>query len=702
MNWKRTAICICVWVVCWLVGLAQLSAPCSPEIIWKDQFGGLEFQGPNLTGQFVLGQSFNGSWTRRPISWFEFFTAKTALENAGGFRLRLLEGGDPPKNQNELTKRTIRTGLIKSGQEIRIDGLNISAAIWNFMEVWPRNLNGFYLIVETSLKRPSGAVKFWMAKHSGWGNDKSELLTFAPDGTVVSQTLAGHLHLKVGRHDGLEPPLTRLLRRKAGRYGLIGATIASLAVVFLIPGLIGRLHRRLARSRVEQATVWFWVGLGVSIGLYLAFRCLFEHFPTDYLWDATSGTVWDAFTPGKLGVMLWSPSGLGVSAVVQRLISPEAINYFAPAVLIGASYLTAYSMSGSLTAALTLAMAVSFGIPLAFSTYFHTTTIQAYFLLSYVQINLLAGYKLIRGTTKPGRWKLVFAVSLVLAAAAYEMWLNYFAFLLVAGCFLLIIRRRIPPAIQSGKVIFMLLTALAVCLAYGGFRIWFGVPDQVYQTNVSKGGEEEMWLRYDNPAPMIDDFISNELTYLYAALTRPLPPLLVNDLSIFFFGRKISDQNRHEFGSTTYYHHLFQYRYLAGAAAMVFFYYLIKMIRCSFTRGDPVCLSVALILLLILTGHSVHSLIKFRDVFFIIPKAYKYALSALGAANLIALLVWKMRDKFSRASDYFSVVLLVWGTVIFSAFFQPQYLIKMISLTGHATRSAYYPDPIRALLLLFS
>ena len=700
MTWRRAIICLGAWVGFWLVGLAHLSYPISPAINWEIQEGSRIETTSGAESGVHIGQALVNSWIGRGLSYIEAYTQKEADQPGGEARLRLLRGSRAPRTEAEIDQRVLRQGRVVVRQSPHMAELGVIH--WSFEEVLPRTKAGYYLMVDMVDNSGGASSGFWLTGSTTPEPYAFELTTEPADSAIYYQPQDGSLHLKIGRHDGLEPPLTRLLRRKTGRYGLIGAMIASLAAVFLIPGLIDRLHQGCSESRAKRPTVWFWGGLVVSIGSYLAFRCLFEYFPTDYLWNAASGTVWDAFTPGKLGVMLWSPSGLGVSAVVQRLISPEAINYFAPAVLIGASYLTAYSMSGSLTAALTLAVVVSFGIPLAFSTYFHATTIQAYFLLSYVQINLLAGYKLIRGTTKPGRWKLVFAVSLVLAAAAYEMWLNYFAFLLVAGCFLLIIRRRIPPAIQSGKVIFMLLTALAVCLAYGGFRIWFGVPDEVYQTKVSGGGEEEMWLRYDNPAPMIDDFISNELTYLYAALTRPLPPLLVNDLSIFFFGRKINDQNRHEFGSTTYYHHLFQYRYLAGAAAMVFFYFLIKMIRCSFTRGDPVCLSVALILLLILTGHSVHSLIKFRDVFFIIPKAYKYALSALGAANLIAFLVWKMRYKFSRASDYFSVVLLVWGTVIFSAFFQPQYLIKMISLTGHATRSAYYPDPIRALLLLFS
>lgn len=153
------------------------------------------------------------------------------------------------------------------------------------------------------------------------------------------------------------------------------------------------------------------------------------------------------------------------------------------------------------------------------------------------------------------------------------------------------------------------------------------------------GNESEMIFGYAYLSLALEDLLSNIITYNYLMLTSYLPPFLTGSISDYQIGGQAIIDSQHgyheQFSGMTAIHHVFFWRYYAGAAFVIYAYFLAKTTRRALIKFESTAVIVASLLMLIGTGAAIHWVVKFRPYLSVPLLTYRTTTGLLAVSLLL-------------------------------------------------------------------
>ena len=289
-------------------------------------------------------------------------------------------------------------------------------------------------------------------------------------------------------------------------------------------------------------------------------------------------------------------------------------------------------------------------------------------------------------------WRLAFAFSILLNILAYEGWLDVLVVVWAATPFLYVGLRRMERLADAAR----LVRAAGVLTAAGVFYIFVKVTWEFGQV---AGSESDVLFNYDSLWLMADDLISNLFTHTYLAVSNFLPPMFVGSSSMYLFGPDKLIDAQHGYHDQFLYlvpmHHVFFWRYYAGAAFVMVCFALYKSVTRVWRQPTAWNLALLVFLLMILLPGSTHSMIKYRPMNSMPAMTYHVTVGVIGAGLLISWLVVSAQRRWSPRMAGVLVV-AVWATLFYGALARPVYLAHMAAQAGLG--NLLYPNPMKALV----
>lgn len=390
------------------------------------------------------------------------------------------------------------------------------------------------------------------------------------------------------------------------------------------------------------------------------------------------------------GTYHWFTTGLTVVKIFEQVASRNTVYYWLNGALIIASFVCAWGMSRSLVFSFTMAIAMAFGTQ--FSWVHICSSITAFYLyVIYLEVNVVCLFKTL--TTGTRRWRIAYVVSLIILALNHEQWLDYLTCLVLGCAFLWFFARKHGPDTLKPQVVFVLVSSLLIAAIYLGVRLQFGGQQH------RPGDESEMIFAYQSRTLAAEDILCNVFTYLYVTLTNYVPPPFLSSNSLYRLGAERIIAEQHGYHEAKQHlvvmHHLFFWYFYAGAAFVIFIYFLFRNARLALREGSSRHVFLTLAMLLIATGFAIHGLIKFRPYNSVPLLAYKCLTGTVGVTFLIALLVKYGHEALSARRWTVPLaaplVILCWGVLVYGGFSRPAYLSDLSKHVGLET----LPDPMK-------
>lgn len=407
------------------------------------------------------------------------------------------------------------------------------------------------------------------------------------------------------------------------------------------------------------------------------------------LWELPT---WRLFLPLPQLTGAWVTTTLITTYLVEQSFSPAGAWYLFNAFSILVAFGTTWALYRSAIFSFTFAICVGFGTQF-YHAYAVTGGIASYLVIGYHMLLLFTAAQIVRGVGSRWRWYLAFALSLALNTFGYEGWLDLLALSWLALPFLYIGLRRmdLPAEATRAARLTGVLTLAGVLYIFIKVTLGFG------QTS---GAESDLVFNYDSVWPMIDDFVSNTLTHTFMAVSNFLPPPFVGSSALYHIGPTRLVEAQHGYHEPFLYlvpmHHVFYWRYFAGAAFVLLCLAIYRASARMWVRPSAWTLALILFLLMILAPGSTHTLIKFRPMNSMPVMTYHITVGVIGAAGAIAwLLTSAWRDWRSRKLAA-ALVLMVWGVIFYGALERPTYLSHMAAQAGLGEN--LYPNPMRKLV----
>lgn len=447
----------------------------------------------------------------------------------------------------------------------------------------------------------------------------------------------------------------------------------------------------------EKSKFWIWLPILLAANYFLwhklanAGRYLQPNLPNVYP-DETIKVFstykwWQLMLPIKEFKNNW-PFGLVLTYLFENKIGTAGVWYVYQTILILTAFFLSWKVFRSPIFSYILAICLGFG-----THHYHAfqySGITGFYLMHTLMLILLyLSYAFIR-TKGKNLWYLAGIIPiLLLNAIYYEGWLDFFASVWVILIFLFFYFKHHHQS-QYNKSLFILFAIFNfVFAAY--ITISF-----TYTEFAHGSGESALVLFYGKDFfwRAVDDLLSNYFTNLYVTLTNFLPPALITSNALYQYSDQLVGQN-----PSTYFHYLFWWRYLAGAATVVFYGFFIKQVKQAFSSDIfSSALPMVIFSIMVAINGATHHIIQFLPMRSMPVFGYYVQQGVLGFSLLIAfalhLLVINAKNKRQAAI----VVALVIGMILWSSIRRPNYLWHMIEMVG-IDHQGPYPNPLNTLII---
>jgi hypothetical protein len=391
------------------------------------------------------------------------------------------------------------------------------------------------------------------------------------------------------------------------------------------------------------------------------------------------------------GRWLWAPAMLLPQHGLYQVMSPLAVYLLLSSLLVVTSFVTSWLVFRSLVFSGTLAFALAFGTHFAYGMAMGFV-FGLYLLLSYVCLNLMFAARLTMAPSLRPGLVAAFALSLVVVALSVEWWLNYAAVLLVGSGFFWLWAKRHGLRRHAAAPAVVFVVAAAVLLGYLSVRL------PLASEYVAPGGEEELISTYNNSILAAEDLFANFFTLTYMSIANYLP--IFGSISQTYIGDAEILAEQHGYHSAMSHlvvtHHVFLWRFYAGAAVAFFVTFGIGRIRRAFRAPNLTDAVLAALFVAVLVGCGTHLVIKYRPYMSVPALTYKPTVSIFFVTVLIAYLAVVTRDWFRRMAAYRTALGALWLVILIGAFTRPAALNEMLRHVGVGS----YGDPLRQLLEL--
>lgn len=447
----------------------------------------------------------------------------------------------------------------------------------------------------------------------------------------------------------------------------------------------------------DKPKFWVWLPVLLAANYFLwhklanAGRYLQPFLPNVYP-DETINVFstykwWQLMLPIKEFKGNW-PFGLVLMYLFEIQIGTAGVWYVYQAILILTSFSLSWKVLRSPTFSYILAICLGFG-----THHYHAfqySGITGFYLMHALMLVLLyLSFAYIRSEGKQ-RWYIAGIIpTLLLTAIYYEGWLDFFASVWLITIFLFFYLRKMQRT-QYLRSLFVV---------FGIFNLVFAIYltiNLTYAPFAHDSGESALVLFYgkDFAWRALDDLVSNYFTNLYATLTNFLPPGLITSNALYQYSDELAGRN-----PLTYFHYVFWWRYLAGAAAILFFGFFIRIIKKTFTSEVFSSAFPAVIFaIMVAVNGATHSIIQFLPMRSMPVFGYYVQQGVLGLSLLIAYGMHLFMKNTENKKKAAFVLLVVIGTIFWSSIRRPNYLWHMIEVVG-IDHQGPYPNPLNALII---
>lgn len=390
----------------------------------------------------------------------------------------------------------------------------------------------------------------------------------------------------------------------------------------------------------------------------------------------------------------WPPATLFPTYFAERYLGPLSSFLLFSCTFIATAFVVGYRLTGSLVFASTLAYMFAFGTQINY-VYTFGSLIPLYLILTFCALNLYITVRLVRNELSPFPGYASFVASLLLLAFSSEWWMNYGVALISATTFGIGWAHRHQQISVRQTCTRLALSTTFLLLAYLMFRLQF--PGQFFRA----GEEEELLLTYSSPILMLEDFVTNFLTYLYMVLDNYIPSFVSSSNSLTYVGPQILLAEQHGYHAQ-YQHlvlmsHLFMWRFYAGIAATLFFAFFFIALRRAWKDPQWQHAIVVALLVMIVTGFATHLMIKMRPYNTAAALGYKVTFSVSAFTILVSYVVMQSWQRVKDVRNRWWLVAAVWGCVFVAALTRPgmqSALLAQVGLVG-------LRDPLGQITSLF-
>jgi hypothetical protein len=450
--------------------------------------------------------------------------------------------------------------------------------------------------------------------------------------------------------------------------------------VVITAGLIGLLAANYyLRSTLEEAPKYLY-------------SFLERFYPTQLPIIFGQLQTWQLFLPLKEITGTWSTSTLLLTYQLERTLTPAGVWYLYNALSIVVAFGTAFTLFRSAVFAFTFAIGVGFGTQF-YHAYAVTGGIASYIVAVYHMLLIFTTVQIVRGVGPRAVWYGAFAVSLALNMVGYEGWLDVLVLFWVSLPFVYVGLRRLDRLAEASRFARMtgVLTAAGVLYLFIKLNWGYGQVE---------GSESDVIFNYASFWPMAEDLISNVFTHTYLSISNFLPPSLVGASSMYRLGAETLIDAQHGYHQPFEYlvpmHHVFFWRYYAGATFVIVLYALARACRRMWERPSAWTLALIVILLMLLVPGSTHEMIKFRPMNAMPAMTYHVTVGVLGASLLIAWLATHGWQTWRNRRAAAAMVAAVWLVLFYGALARPAYLSYMSAQAGLG--NLLYPNPMQKLV----
>lgn len=401
--------------------------------------------------------------------------------------------------------------------------------------------------------------------------------------------------------------------------------------------------------------------------------------------------AWRLFLPLKEVTGAWAATTLILTYLVERVVAPHGAWYLFNALSILVAFGTSFALFRSAVFSFTFAICIGFGTQF-YHAYAVTGGIASYLVVSYNMLLMFTTTQVARGLQPKWAWWLAFAFSVALNILAYEGWLDVLVVVWVATPFLYIGLRRMDRLAEAARLIQVAAVLTVAGVAYIYVKVTFGFGQVA-------GSESDVLFNYDSLWLMADDLIANVFTHTYLAVSNFLPPMLVGSSSLYLLGPDRLVAAQHGYHEAFLYlvpmHHVFFWRFYAGAAFVLVLGALYQGVLRAWRRPSAWNLALIVFLLMLLLPGSTHTMIKFRPMNSMPVMTYHVTVGIIGASLLISWLLVSAQRRWSpRVATV--LVVAVWATILYGALARPVYLAHMAAQAGLG--NLLYPNPMKALV----
>ena len=402
--------------------------------------------------------------------------------------------------------------------------------------------------------------------------------------------------------------------------------------------------------------------------------------------------AWRLFLPIREISGTWSTTTLIQTSLLERSLTPHGVWYLYNAVAILVAFGGTWALFRSAVFSFTFALCIGFGTQF-YHAYAVSGGINSYIVAAYHMMLFFTAAQIVRGVQPRWLWNVLFAVSLFFNMFGYEGWLDVLVVVWVSLPFVYVGLRRLDLPAEASRMSRVTGVLTAAAAVYLFVKLTYGYG-QV------RGSESDVLFNYDSWRAIADDFISNAFTHTYLSVSNYLPPLLVGSTSMYELGPDRLIAAQHGYHEPYLYlvpmHHVFLWRYYAGAALVAVVYALYRATRRMWRRPSPWTLAVIVFLLMVLLPGSTHEMIKFRPMNAMPSMTYHVTVGIIGSGLLLAWLVTTAWRQWRSRGAALGLVVAVWTMVLYGALARPQYLAFMAAQGGLG--ESLYPNPMRTLI----
>jgi hypothetical protein len=414
-------------------------------------------------------------------------------------------------------------------------------------------------------------------------------------------------------------------------------------------------------------------------------------YDTTYKETVLDAPFWKLLLPNPGINGTWSTTGFILLFFLEQWLTPVGAWYAVNLALITSVFISALALCNSLVFAATVALG------LALSTFcYHAYSIagaaNGYPFLTFLAPLIVCHQRIVMTSARTA-WYLASLVFLVLFSLSYEAWVDYAAFLIIAGPFGWLYLRRHGSATNLRGLYFVAGSVLVWASIYTAIRM-----HPTFVKTFRHGDEVDLvtsYLKLHSIAPAVDDVISNVFTFFFLTLATLIPPPLAGSISILSYNKdeiiKFMLGYNEAFGNFVYYHHVYMWRFYAGAFFTFAVLGLIKLWGRAYREGNLVFFGLFLLGIAVVLGSPSHSLIKFRPYNGLPFLGYKVPFSTLALYLLIGTLLVLATEQAKSHARKFAIVGGVFAYFFICAALRPEAL----KIYGEQTHMGPYPVPLR-------